>query len=59
MESRPTKILVVDDDATFRGRLVRALSSRGYETLEAGDVEGAQAAMRAHLATVRRAYEQI
>ena len=46
MESRPTKILVVDDDATFRGRLVRALSSRGYETLEAGDVDTAVARAR-------------
>jgi DNA-binding FadR family transcriptional regulator len=27
--------------------------------IEAGDVEGAQTAMRTHLATVRRAYEQI
>jgi len=39
-ESQPT-ILVVDDDATFRTRLVRALTSRGYETFEAGDVDSA------------------
>ena len=39
-ESNPT-ILVVDDDATFRTRLVRALSTRGYQTLEAGDVDTA------------------
>jgi two-component system response regulator RegA len=39
-ESKPT-ILVVDDDATFRTRLVRALSSRGYETFEAADVDSA------------------
>jgi two-component system response regulator RegA len=31
------KMLVVDDDATFRIRLARALSSRGYETCDAGD----------------------
>ena len=40
METKPT-ILVVDDDATFRTRLVRALTSRGYETHEAGDVDSA------------------
>ena len=40
------KILVVDDDATFRTRLVRALSSRGFETLEAGDVDSAVARAR-------------
>ena len=44
-ESNPT-ILVVDDDATFRTRLVRALSSRGYQTLEAGDVDAAVARAR-------------
>src|SRR5215207_1075533 len=37
------KILVVDDDATFRTRLVRALTSRGFETFEAADVDGAVA----------------
>ena len=36
-----SKILVVDDDATFRTRLTRALASRGFETCEAGDVETA------------------
>ena len=45
--SKPT-ILVVDDDATFRTRLVRALSTRGYMTLEAGDVESALARAREH-----------
>ena len=39
-DSKPT-ILVVDDDATFRTRLVRALSSRGYPTSEAPDVDTA------------------
>ena len=39
-DANPT-ILVVDDDATFRTRLVRALCSRGYQTLEAGDVDSA------------------
>ena len=46
-ESKPT-ILVVDDDATFRTRLVRALSTRGFPTLEAGDVESAIARAREH-----------
>jgi two-component system response regulator RegA len=36
-----TKILVVDDDATFRGRLTRALAARGFETCEADDVDSA------------------
>jgi len=44
-ESKPT-ILVVDDDATFRTRLVRALGSRGYETHEAADVDSAIARAR-------------
>jgi two-component system response regulator RegA len=44
-ETKP-KILVVDDDATFRARLVRALSSRGFETFEAGDVDTAVARAR-------------
>jgi two-component system response regulator RegA len=35
------KMLVVDDDATFRTRLAKALSSRGYETCDAGDAERA------------------
>ena len=47
MESKPT-ILVVDDDATFRTRLVRALSSRGFETHEAGDVDSAIARAKEH-----------
>src|SRR4051812_30236890 len=41
-----TKILVVDDDVTFRTRLTRALSSRGFETCEAGDVDSAMAVAR-------------
>ena len=41
MTAQQRTILVVDDDATFRTRLVRALSSRGYETFEAGDVDTA------------------
>jgi two-component system response regulator RegA len=40
------KILVVDDDATFRTRLVRALSSRGFETFDAPDAETAVARAR-------------
>lgn len=41
------KILVVDDDATFRGRLVRALASRGFETHEARDAQAAVELARA------------
>lgn len=44
-DAKPT-ILVVDDDATFRTRLVRALATRGYETFEAGDVDTAIARAR-------------
>lgn len=46
MTSTPLTILVVDDDATFRTRLVRALSSRGYLTFEAADVDSAIARAR-------------
>jgi two-component system response regulator RegA len=41
MSELKTKILVVDDDATFRTRLVRALSNRGFETYEAADGDAA------------------
>jgi two-component system response regulator RegA len=34
-------ILVVDDDATFRARLVRAFASRGFDARGAADVEEA------------------
>lgn len=34
-DPRLPKILVCDDDQIFRRRLVRALASRGYETIEA------------------------
>jgi two-component system response regulator RegA len=40
------KMLVVDDDATFRNRLTRALASRGYETHDAGAVDDAVALAR-------------
>ncbi len=40
IESRPS-VLLVDDDATFRGRLARAFSDRGYEVREAKDVQAA------------------
>src|SRR3954463_9201537 len=41
------KMLVVDDDVTFRSRLVRALASRGYETYDAGTVvQGIEVARR-------------
>ena len=41
MESTKIKILLVDDDATFRTRLSRALASRGFETHEADSAEKA------------------
>lgn len=41
MSEARKKFLVVDDDVTFRTRLVRALSMRGYETSEAGDATSA------------------
>src|SRR5687768_12992047 len=46
MDQAKPKILVVDDDATFRTRLVRALTSRGFETCEAADVDSAVARAR-------------
>jgi len=38
-----TTVLVVDDDAVLRARLVRAFESRGFEARGAGDVETARA----------------
>jgi len=40
-ELRPARIVVVDDDETFRARLARALRARGHEVWEASDREGA------------------
>src|SRR5689334_2267839 len=41
------KMLVVDDDVTFRTRLVRAFAARGYEVHQAGSVaEGRELARR-------------
>lgn len=45
VETKET-ILVVDDDATFRSRLVRALGARGYTTFEAADGDRALAVAR-------------
>jgi two-component system response regulator RegA len=39
-------VLLVDDDASFRGRLARALRSRGFDVREAGDFAEAIAASR-------------
>ncbi|MBA4019960.1 MAG: sigma-54-dependent Fis family transcriptional regulator [Pirellula sp.] len=39
--SQPVDLLVVDDDAEYRGTVVRRLKRRGYEILEAGDGESA------------------
>lgn len=44
-ESRRS-ILVVDDDAVFRARLVQALQARGYDARGAADVDSALAAAR-------------
>jgi two-component system response regulator RegA len=42
MQDKPgNRMLLVDDDATFRGRLVKALSARGYEVYDAGDAASA------------------
>jgi len=37
----PHTILVVDDDAVFRARLMKALETRGFEACGAGDVQQA------------------
>jgi len=39
--NNPNRILIVDDDATFRGRLNKALTSRGYQTFEAANFDEA------------------
>ncbi len=53
-KGRPTRFLVVDDDAAFRERLVKALSARGLqargarsatEAMEVADKTGAEAAI--------------
>src|SRR5437773_2116235 len=41
MPAERNKILVVDDDPTFRGRLVKALAARGYDAFEAADATSA------------------
>jgi len=44
-----TRVLVVDDDATFRGRLAGALEARGYEAYPAADArEALEVAQRTH-----------
>jgi two-component system, response regulator RegA len=40
----PRSLLLVEDDDRLRERLVRALTERGFETREAGDVQAAVAA---------------
>jgi len=46
-DSSPQRsLLIVEDDDRLRGRLARALTERGFETREAGDVPGAIAAAR-------------
>ena len=44
MPDGATSILLVDDDAVFRGRLARAFRDRGLEVSEAADLEQALAA---------------
>ncbi len=39
--SLPVDLLVVDDDAEYRGTVVRRLTRRGYQIQEAGDGETA------------------
>jgi two-component system response regulator RegA len=43
----PRSILVVDDDATFRSRLVRALQARGFDARGAANVDDALVAATA------------
>ncbi|MEX2207451.1 MAG: response regulator [Myxococcota bacterium] len=42
-----TRYLIADDDAVFRGRLARALRSRGIEVAEAGSTDEAASVARA------------
>jgi two-component system response regulator RegA len=42
----PRSLLIVEDDDRLRRRLARALTERGFETREAGDVPSAVAAAR-------------
>ena len=42
----PRSLLIVEDDDRLRERLARALTERGFETREAGDVQSAVAAAR-------------
>lgn len=42
----PRSLLIVEDDDRLRERLARALTDRGFETREAGDVQTAVAAAR-------------
>ena len=44
----PTRTLVVEDDAPFRGRLVRALRNRGIDAIEAETLDAARAALVTH-----------
>jgi two-component system response regulator RegA len=47
MSDSKLKMLVVDDDVTFRTRLTKALASRGFETYDAGSTaEGIAVARR-------------
>jgi two-component system response regulator GlrR len=46
-------VLVVDDDADVRRVLIRRLSKRGYEVLEADGVETALQVYRAHRPHIR------
>lgn len=45
-ESRPS-LLLVDDDATYRERLAKAITARGYEVRTAADAEAAVALAQA------------
>jgi two-component system response regulator RegA len=49
MTDQPAQpLLIVDDDATFARVLARALSSRGFEVITAGNADDARALTRRH-----------
>src|SRR5260221_13051786 len=49
-KSSPRKFLIVDDDAAFRTRLVKAIESRGLQAFGAASPEEAVALARRHSA---------
>ena len=47
-----TTVLIVEDDAVYRGALARALSREGFTPVEAGGVEAACDCLRTHKPTL-------